>query len=149
MDNAGIASTPSTAIPLISMSARWRTMNRAHLAPAGLSGSAALRRATRSACAPSRGSRVNLATLGPAKPSIAGSSVSAISSATVTDAAAASPMTVRNGMPTTVRPHSAMITVRAAKTTELPAVPMASGTDSSGVMPLSRLVRCLDRMNRP
>ena len=92
---------------------------------------------------------MNVATLVPAKPSIAGSSVSAISSATVTDAAAARPMTVRNGMPTTVRPHSAMITVRAAKTTELPAVPMASGTDSSGVMPLSRLVRCLDKMNRP
>ena len=52
-------------------------------------------------------------------------------------------------MPTTVRPHSAMITVRAAKTTALPAVPMASGTDSSGVMPLSRLARCRDKMNSP
>ena len=114
-----------------------------------LSGSVADRRATRSARAPSRGSRVNLVTFGPAKPSIAGSSVRAISSATETEAAAARPMTVRNGMPTTVRPHSAMITVRAANTTELPAVPTASGTDSSGVMPLSRLVRCLDRMNRP
>ena len=72
-----------------------------------------------------------------------------MSSATVTDAAAARPITVRNGMPTTVSPHSAMITVRAAKTTELPAVPMASGTDSSGVMPLSRLVRCLYRMKTP
>ena len=92
---------------------------------------------------------MNVATLGPAKPSMAGSSVRAISSATVTEAAAARPMTVRNGMPTTVRPHSAMITVRAAKTTELPDVPMARGTDSAGVMPLSRLVRCRDKMNRP
>ena len=80
---------------------------------------------------------------------MAGSRVKAISSATVTEAAAARPMTVRNGMPTTLSPHSAMITVRAAKTTALPAVPMARGTDSSGVMPLSRLVRCLDKMNTP
>ena len=149
MVSAGIASTPSKAIPPVRTATRWRTTNLAQPAPAELSGSAALRRATRSARAPSSGSRVNLATLGPAKPSMAGSSVKAISSATVTEAAAARPMTVRNGMPTTVRPHSAMITVRAAKTTELPAVPMASGTDSSGVMPLSRLVRCLDKMNRP
>ena len=68
----------------------------------------------------------------PAKPSIAGSSVNAIISAMKTEAAAARPMTVRNGMPTTVSPHSAMITVRAAKTTELQAVPTASRTDSSG-----------------
>ena len=80
---------------------------------------------------------------------MAGSSVRAISKATVTEAAAARPMTVRNGMPTMVRPHSAMITVRAAKTTELPAAPMASGTDSSASSPLSRLVRCLDKMNEP
>lgn len=52
-------------------------------------------------------------------------------------------------MPTIVRPHGAMITVRAAKTTELPAVPMAGSADSSGVMPLSRFVRCLDRMTDP
>ncbi len=149
MDSAGIASTPSRAIPPMSTGTRRRTTNLAHRAPAGLSGSAAERRAVRSARAPSSGSRVNLATFMPAKPSRAGTSVSAISSATATDDAAARPMTVRNGMPTTVRPHSAIITVRPANTTALPAVPTASGTDSSGVMPLSRLVRCLDRMNRP
>ena len=74
------------------------TYVRAQPAPAVVSGSAAELRALRSARAPSSGSRANLATLVPAKPSMAGSSVRAISSATVTDAAAARPMTLRNGM---------------------------------------------------
>ncbi len=146
---AGMASAPSRTTPPMSTATRWRTTNRAQPAPAVLSGSAAERRATRPAWVPNSGIRVNLATFVPAKPSIAGTSVNAISMATATEAAAARPMTVRNGMPTTLSPHSAMITVRAAKTTELPAVPIASGTDSSGVMPVSRLARCRDRTNRP
>ena len=49
MDSAGIASTPRKVIPPMSISTRWRTTNLAQPAPAELSGSAALRRATRSA----------------------------------------------------------------------------------------------------
>ena len=58
-------------------------------------------------------------------------------------------MIVRNGMPTTARPHSAMMTVRAAKTTELPAVPAARATASSGGMPRRGRRGAGPMMNRP
>ena len=61
--------------------------------------------------------------------------------------AAATPMVLRNGIPTTKRPRSAMITVMPAKTTALPAVATAVAADSSGVTPRANCVRCLDRMN--
>lgn len=51
--------------------------------------------------------------------------VSAITTARVTVAAAASPIFVSGGMLTTVRPTSAMTTVSPAKTTADPAVPTA------------------------
>jgi hypothetical protein len=56
-------------------------------------------------------------------------------------------MTVRNGIPTTARPESAMTTVSPAKTTADPAVPTARAADSSGSMPDASWVRCRDRMN--
>ena len=61
----------------------------------------------------------------PRSPSAAGSSVVAISTATITAPAAARPITVRNGMSTTIRPTSAITTVAPANTTALPAVPVA------------------------
>ena len=68
----------------------------------------------------------------PAKPSSAGSSVIATSTATATVPAAARPITVRNGMPTTASPASAMTTVAPAKTTAEPAVPTARPAASVG-----------------
>ncbi len=61
----------------------------------------------------------------PAKPNRAGSRVSATMTATATVPAAASPIDVRNGMPTTESAASAMTTVRPANTTAEPAVPTA------------------------
>ena len=43
-------------------------------------------------------------------------------------------------MPTTDIPHKAIVTVSAANTAELPAVPMASGIDSVTAMPLHQVV---------
>ena len=59
-------------------------------------------------------------------PRIAGSRVSATSTAMNTVPAAARPMLVRNGMPTTTSADRAMSTVRPAKTTAEPAVPTAT-----------------------
>ena len=58
-----------------------------------------------------------------------------MSTATATAMAAATPMIVRNGMPATARPSSAMITVIAANTTAEPEVATARAADSSGSMP--------------
>ena len=76
---------------------------------------------------------------GPAKAKIAGSSVSAISTASDTVPAAAMPITVRNGMLTTSRPTSAMTTVAPANTTALPAVAVACAAASRPSMPSCRL----------
>ena len=62
---------------------------------------------------------------------MAGSRVSATSTAISTVAAAARPIAVRNGMRTTASAASAMSTVRPAKTTAEPAVPTATPTASS------------------
>ncbi len=64
----------------------------------------------------------------PSQPSAAGTRVIAMSTATTMVAAAAMPIWVRNGMPTTNRPASAMTTVRPAVTTAEPAVPTAVAT---------------------
>lgn len=85
-------------------------------------------------------------TLRPAKPSSAGARVIATSTATVTVPAAARPITVRNGMPTTARPARATTTVAPAKTTAEPAVPTARPTASSGESPSSRFCRCREVM---
>ncbi len=62
----------------------------------------------------------------------AGSSVMATRTATATVTAAATPISVRIGMPTTLSPVRAMTTVRPAKTTALPAVPTARPMASNG-----------------
>jgi hypothetical protein len=85
---------------------------------------------------------------GPAKPSIAGINVTAMAIATSTVPAAASPMTVRKGMPTTDRPARAMTTVMPANTTAPPAVALARAADSSTLCPSARFWRCRVTMNR-
>jgi hypothetical protein len=144
---AGAASSASTTIPEISNGIRNRVTNRPQVWPAVRSGSSAAVRAICSGWPGRNGSLTNRATAPPAKPSSAGNSVSATSMASSTTPAAVNPITVRNGIPTTDRPHNAMITVIAAKTTELPAVPTANGIDSAGVRPRRMLVRCRDRTN--
>ena len=74
----------------------------------------------------------------PMNPSRAGSKVSAISTATATVPAAASPITDRNGIWTTTRPTSAMITVSPAKTTALPAVAVGARDRLGRVQPVAR-----------
>ena len=66
---------------------------------------------------------------------IAGTSVSAISTATVTAAAAARPITVSTGMFATESPASAITTVAPANTTALPAVARARDIDSVATVP--------------
>ena len=84
----------------------------------------------------------------PAKPSIAGSRVSAISTAMATPTAAATPMVLRKGMPATDNPQRAIITVIPANTTAEPEVATACATDSSGSMPSCSWSRCREVMNR-
>ena len=71
----------------------------------------------------------------PAKPSMAGSRVSAMTTAMPTPTEAATPIVVRKGMPATASPLRAIITVRPANTTADPAVATASATDSSASIP--------------
>ena len=71
-----------------------------------------------------------------------------MSTATRTPPAAARPMTVRNGMPTTASAARAMITVQPANATAVPAVPAASPADSAGASPAASCARCRVRMNR-
>ena len=65
-----------------------------------------------------------------------------------TATAAAMPMVVRNGMPATDRPTSAIITVSPAKTTADPAVARARAADSSGSIPSRNWSRWREVMNR-
>ncbi len=88
------------------------------------------------------------ASFAPARPSIAGTRVTAAAMAMKTATAAPTPMTERKGMPTTSSPSRAMITVTPAKTTALPAVPTAIAADSSGSSPRASWPRCRDRMKR-
>ncbi|CPU66567.1 Uncharacterised protein [Mycobacteroides abscessus] len=83
----------------------------------------------------------------PAKPSMAGSSVIETRTASPTPTAAATPMTVRNGMPATPRPTSAIMTVRPAKMTAEPAVATARAVASSTLRPVASSSRCRDTMN--
>ena len=70
-----------------------------------------------------------------------------MSTATATVTAAATPISPRNGMPTTVSPASAMITVSPANTTAEPAVPTARPAASSGVAPSASSLRYRETMN--
>ena len=156
MLRAGIAITRATPTPTISTGMRKRTTKRPHAAPAAVDGSVADRRAIRSACPTRpvfslvrRRGPTKWVIFSPAKPSRAGSRVSAISTEMSTAAAATRPIVRRKGMPTTLRPTSATITVAPANTTALPAVPTAVATDSSIGLPASSWDRCLDKMNTP
>lgn len=84
----------------------------------------------------------------PAKPSTAGSSVSAISTATTTAKAAPRPMVVSMLMPMMLRPARAITTVRPANTTAEPAVPSARPAASSGSWPSRISLRYRETMNR-
>ena len=83
----------------------------------------------------------------PARPSIAGTAVSATRTATATATAAATPITARNGIRATTRPQSAITTVVPAKITALPAVAIAWAADSSASRPSTSWLRCRDTMN--
>ncbi len=75
--------------------------------------------------------------------------MSAISTVVATVIAAATPISVMNGIRTTDSPTRAMITVAPAKTTAEPAVPIERATASSTVRPSRSSVRNRARMNRP
>ena len=72
--------------------------------------------------------------------------MSATETATVTEKAAPSPITVRTGMSATDSPARAMITVAPANTTALPAVASALLIDSTTSSPSASWARCRDRM---
>ncbi|AOW85990.1 hypothetical protein BC342_05040 [Streptomyces olivaceus] len=139
---AGRAIAPRPMTTATTVTRGRRVTSRAQRSPPVLRCPSCVARSLRSVREPDRGrSRA------PAKPSRAGSSVTATRTDSRTVPAAARPMTLRKGMPTTVSPHRATITVRPAKTTALPAVPVARPADSSGSMPDASWVRCLDRMS--
>jgi len=74
-------------------------------------------------------------------PTIAGTSVNATRTAITTATAAARPILVSIGMPTTVRPASAITTVRPAKATAEPAVPTAIEIAAAAGNPSARSSR--------
>ena len=74
--------------------------------------------------------------------------VSATTTDTATVAAAATPMTVRKGMPVMNRPTRATITVMPAKITALPEVARALPIDSRTSSPWLSWSRWRERMNR-
>nr|WP_230423527.1 hypothetical protein [Streptomyces radicis] len=78
----------------------------------------------------------------------AGSAVRANSTANATAPAAARPMDVSIGTPARVRPTRAMMTVRPANSTALPAVAVATAIDSAIAMPRVSWARCRETMSR-
>ena len=83
----------------------------------------------------------------PPKPSSAGTSVRLASTAIAIAPAAAMPIWARNGVPVISRATSAIMTVEPAKTTALPAVPVASAIESAMRIPSRTCVRWRERMN--
>jgi hypothetical protein len=133
--SAGTASTSSPATAAVRTAAGRRLTAASQRAPwVGRARpgtpACAVRLARRAARDPGLG-----ASREPAMPKMAGSSVVAIRTAVRTVPAALSPITVRNGMPTTDKAASAMITVEPANTTAVPAVPTATAADSAGASP--------------
>jgi hypothetical protein len=138
MSRAGSARMPSTTTPSRITGTRNRVTARAQRKPNepwSLSSSGSAARTLRGSIRR------------PAKPSSAGWSVIATSTATATVPAAARPIVVRNGMFTTARPASAITTVAPANTTAEPAVPTARATASSAGRPARRFCRCRELMN--
>ena len=78
---------------------------------------------------------------------MAGTTVSATSTAIATATEAAYPITARNGIFATTSPNSAITTVAPAKMTALPAVASDWAIDSAGSSPRASWPRCLDTMN--
>ncbi len=130
IDATGIASTPSATTAATRLSQRRVVTKRAQPAQKPRS---------------RRGRRRSIRR--PTKPSTAGTSVSASSTATTTVAAAARPISVRNGMPATTSPASAMTTVMPAVSTAEPAVPTAVATASPTSRPRSSSCRNRVKMN--
>jgi hypothetical protein len=134
--SAGTASTASTATAAARNAPGRRVTAASQRAPwvwrrpEDLSAAWAVRLASRAARDPGLGTSRE-----PAMPKMAGSSVVAMRTAVRTVPAAANPITVRNGMPTTDKAASAMITVQPANTTAVPAVPAAMAADSAGESP--------------
>lgn len=67
----------------------------------------------------------------------AGNNVKAASTANKTPIAEANPITAKKSIPTNERPQTAIITVKPANITALPAVPTAKAIDSTGGVPFS------------
>ena len=123
MDAAGTATTPRTATARMTRAIALRVAIGAagrNRCRTGLDGEAL-------GLAAPRGTRV------PTRLSSAGVSVTAMSTAIATHAAATVPIRPRNPMPVTLSASSAMMTVDPAKTTALPEVPVARAMDSSTV----------------
>jgi hypothetical protein len=74
--------------------------------------------------------------------------VIAMSTATATQTAPTVPISPRNGTPVMLSASSATTTVAPAKTTALPAVPLASPMDSRTSAPCISCLRCRLTMNR-
>jgi hypothetical protein len=133
-----MAMTPRTATPRTSITSRCLTSRFAQP-----------RKKPRSAWSAAAGFR--RAFLGSARtpimPRNAGTRVIATSTATTMVAAAARPISVRNGMPATARPASAITTVRPAVTTADPAVPTAMATASGTGRPRRNSCRNRVTMN--
>ena len=98
--------------------------------------------------ASTRARSLRFSALPPIRDSRAGVSVTAISTAMATQAAATVPIRPRNGMPVTFSAARAMITVRPANTTALPEVPLARPMDSRTGMPAFSCWRWRLTMNR-
>lgn len=130
---AGSARAPSTTTPSSSTGSGRRSTSRAQRVHQSFG---VLRSSIRP---PLRARRVSTA-FGQ-KPRSAGTRVRAISTAMVTAPAAARPILVSIGIPTTDSPASAMTTVSPANTTADPAVPTARPTASRGARPRARSSR--------
>ena len=78
----------------------------------------------------------------------AGKSVNAANTANNTLIAEANPIIARKSMPTSDRPHTAIITVTPAKITALPAVPTAVAIASIGSKPRLRTSLYLNSINK-
>ncbi len=85
---------------------------------------------------------------GPRAPSIAGSSVVAAKTATITAIAAVKPRVLTRGIPAKASEQSAITTVKPAKTTAPPAVAAARAIDSCRSMPSRSCSLCRVTMKR-
>ena len=139
---AGIAITSMTATTRIEVIAGYRVTMCAHRSPP-LCPPAASACSTRSAWE----SRLGVSRA-PAKPSSAGSRVTATATAMPTVPAAPKSHHGQERQPDHARPDRAMITVRPAKTTAEPAVAVAFAADSEGDIPPASCERCRETMNR-